>query len=80
MLSVRQAAGDGRAGALARLLLSLRRVVRAPLPFQAALLLALAALALYPACERGADCDAAVNNFASSLETMLLYPDGPPPV
>ena len=70
----------GRPGALSRTLLSMRRVLRASLPFQALLLLALATLALYPACERGGDCDAAVNNFAASLETMLLYPNGAPPV
>ena len=58
----------------------MRRVLRASLPFQALLLLALAALALYPACERGSDCEAAVNNFAASLEPMLLYPHGAPPV
>ncbi|XP_037073135.1 uncharacterized protein LOC119094165 [Pollicipes pollicipes] len=66
-------------GPLGRTLLAMRRVLRASLPFQALLLLALAVLALYPACERGGDCDAAVNNFAASFETMLAYPNGPPP-
>ena len=54
------------------------RVARVALPVQALLLLGLALMALYG--DRNADCPSGVNNFAASMQTMLNYPQGGPPV
>ena len=54
------------------------RVARVALPVQALLLLGLAVMALYG--DRDADCASGANNFAASMQTMLNYPDGGPPM
>ena len=69
---------EERRGLLARTAGLMWRVARVALPVQALLLLGLAVMALYG--DRGADCTAGANNLAASMQTMLNYPDGGPPV
>ncbi|GIZ00015.1 nesprin-1 [Caerostris extrusa] len=57
----------------------LLRVARASFPIQAVLLLLLGAAILLPKEEEEISCRLS-NNFASSVNPMLHYPDGPPPV
>lgn len=71
-------AGAGRRGLVSRTAGLLWRVARVALPVQALLLLGLAALALYG--DGSAHCPAGANNLAASVQTMLNYPDGGPPV
>ncbi|XP_037084402.1 uncharacterized protein LOC119104781 [Pollicipes pollicipes] len=71
---------EERRSMLARTAGLLWRVARVALPVQALLLLGLAVLALYPVCESGADCSNGSNNFAASVQTMLNYPGGAPPM
>lgn len=58
----------------------LMRVARASFPIQAILLLLLGAAILLPMEEEEELSCRLSNNFASSLNPMLRYPDGPPPV
>ena len=55
------------------------RVLRASIPLQLMLLLLLGLAALVPMSEDDYSCLLA-NNFRRSLEMMLQYTDGPPPV
>ncbi|KAF0313740.1 Nesprin-2 [Amphibalanus amphitrite] len=69
---------EARRGLLARTATLMWRVARVALPVQALLLLGLAVMALYG--DRDADCASGANNFAASMQTMLNYPDGGPPM
>lgn len=57
----------------------LMRVLRTALPLQLLLLLLLAIACLVPMTEDDYSCILA-NNFRRSLDPMLQYTDGPPPV
>lgn len=57
----------------------LLRVLRTALPLQILLLLLLAIACLVPMSEEDYSCTLA-NNFRRSLDPMLHYTDGPPPV
>lgn len=57
----------------------LLRVLRTALPLQLLLLLLLAIACLVPLSEEDYSCILA-NNFRRSLDPMLRYTDGPPPV